>query len=114
MNTMNNDGAIALSPATTALRAGRRQAPATLGKLTAGALAGLALALGYVQVAIIGELAPDLMVFAGLLLLGAGLIGAGLRWAPLAGALLSIYADISRAGALRRVDPSTRWFLADA
>ncbi len=62
---------------------------AALTKLTIGALIGIALALVYVQALLVGAFAPDLSVFAALMLLGAALLTTGWRWTPIVGALLS-------------------------
>jgi hypothetical protein len=70
-------------------RPARRSPLPALGKLTSAAVGGLGLALIYLQAMLIGQLEPPLAIFAGLMLLAAGLTWAGWRWLPLAGALLS-------------------------
>jgi plastocyanin len=64
-----------------------RRAPAAMGKVTAGALAGLAGVLGYAQV-IFGGFDPVISGIALLALAFAGIVAAGWRWAPLLGALV--------------------------
>ncbi|MBC8161303.1 MAG: cupredoxin domain-containing protein [Roseiflexaceae bacterium] len=61
----------------------------SLSRLTMIALVGLALALIYAQLALVRQFDLALTVFAGLMLLGSGLVASGWRWTPLVGALLS-------------------------
>ncbi len=61
---------------------------AALGKLTAVMLAGVALLLTYLQMAIIGEFVPPLAVFALVALVVAAAITAGWRWVPALGTLV--------------------------
>jgi uncharacterized cupredoxin-like copper-binding protein len=78
--------------ATTILPSGhlaRRPLPA-LSIITAAALVCNALTLICAQVGVIRGFNLPLSVFAGLMLLGAGLVATGWRWAPLVGALLSV------------------------
>jgi heme/copper-type cytochrome/quinol oxidase subunit 2 len=89
MSTELNTGAIGANIASALPRTGRHLPLPTLGKLTSAAVGGLGLALIYLQAAIIGQVEPPLAIFAGLMLLVAGLIWGGWRWLPLAGALLS-------------------------
>lgn len=67
-----------------------RKPVAALGKLTIVALIGAALALVYLQVMIIGEMIPPLVVFASLGVIFAGLVAMGYRWTPLLGTLFSV------------------------
>jgi plastocyanin len=59
-----------------------------LGKLTAGALAGVAALLAYAQATIVGGFDPIVSAIAIVPLLAAGAIFAGWRWAPLLGTLI--------------------------
>ncbi|HEY3230215.1 MAG TPA: cupredoxin domain-containing protein [Roseiflexaceae bacterium] len=63
---------------------------AALGKLSVAGLVGLALALIYLQAAMIGTLVPPLAVFTVISLVVTGVVMVGWRWAPLLGALWSI------------------------
>jgi plastocyanin len=63
---------------------------AALGKLTVAGLVGLALALIYLQAAMIGRLVLPLAIFTVISLVVAGVVTVGWRWAPLLGALWSI------------------------
>jgi len=75
-----------------AVRRTRDRMPlAALGKLTVAGLVGLALALIYLQAAMIGRLIPPLAVFTVISLVVAGVVMVGWRWAPLLGALWSIF-----------------------
>jgi uncharacterized cupredoxin-like copper-binding protein len=74
---------------TTVPRTAPHRPLAALSKLTIAALVGIALALVYAQAVLLKHFDPALTVFAGLMLLGAGLIATGWRWTPLVGALLS-------------------------
>jgi plastocyanin len=65
----------------------RRQPLAALGKLTVAALIGLTLLLTYVQVGIFGFM-PPLVIFQLVVLIAAGVVAAGWRWAPLVGTLV--------------------------
>jgi plastocyanin len=69
-----------------------RQPLAALGKLTAAALfgAGLAFALLLLTILLAGAFVLPLLIVAVSLLLVAGIIATGLRWAPLLGALLGL------------------------
>jgi plastocyanin len=60
-----------------------------LTKVTIGGLIGLALALVYVQVVMLGQFELDLTIFAVVMLIVAGINTIGWRWTPLLGALLS-------------------------
>src|SRR5262245_21591926 len=62
-----------------------------LGKLTVAGLVGLALALIYLQAAMIGRLIPPLAIFTVISLVVAGLVVVGWRWVPLLGALWCIF-----------------------
>jgi uncharacterized cupredoxin-like copper-binding protein len=61
-----------------------------LSKLTVAALTGVSLALVYFQAVVVSQFVPDLMVFAAILAIGAGVCATGWRWAPLLGAVLSL------------------------
>src|SRR5262245_12574415 len=74
----------------TVTRTSTRLPLAALGKLTVAGLVGQALALSYLQAAMIGRLIPPLAVFTVISLVVAGVVMAGWRWAPLLGALWSI------------------------
>ncbi len=75
----------------TAVRRTRDRMPLTaLGKLSVAGLVGLAMALIYLQVAMIGTLVPPLAVFTVISLVVTGVVMVGWRWAPLLGALWSI------------------------
>jgi uncharacterized cupredoxin-like copper-binding protein len=78
-----------MNAVSTISRPARLPLPA-LSKLASAAVAGLALALIYVQAMLIGELVPPLAVFAGLMILAATLMATGWRWTPLLGTLLSL------------------------
>jgi hypothetical protein len=69
-----------------------RQPLAALGKLTAAALfgAGLAFATLLLTILLAGAFVLPLLIVAVSLLLVAGIIATGLRWAPLLGALLGL------------------------
>jgi len=70
----------------------RTRLPLTaLDKLTVVGLVGLALALIYLQAAMSGRLIPPLAVFTVISLVVAGVVMVGWRWAPLLGALWSIF-----------------------
>jgi plastocyanin len=66
----------------------RRQPLAALGKLTVAALIGIVLVFTYVQVGIFGFV-PPLALFELVILIAAGVVAAGWRWAPLLGTLVS-------------------------
>jgi plastocyanin len=57
--------------------------------VTIAALIGIALALVYVQALMVGRFELDLTIFAAIMLVVAGVIAIGWRWAPLIGALMS-------------------------
>ncbi|HMQ35620.1 MAG TPA: cupredoxin domain-containing protein [Chloroflexaceae bacterium] len=69
-----------------AVEAPRAPRVSALGKISAAALAGIALAIGYILVAMFGFAAMPAAI-AGVCLLVAGLTLAGLRWAPALGLL---------------------------
>jgi plastocyanin len=81
----------------TATRTHTRAPLAALGKLTVAGLVGLALTLIYLQVAMIGELIPPLAVFTMISLIVAGVVVVGWRWAPLLGALWSVFMIVGNA-----------------
>lgn len=60
-----------------------------LSKTTIGALAGIALAMGYVAASLIGSVDPMTGAMIGLPLVAAALIAAGWRWAPVLGVVVS-------------------------
>jgi plastocyanin len=64
---------------------------AALGKLTIVAVIGLGLGLSYLQAAMIGMIIPPLAVFTVISFVVAGVIVIGWRWAPLLGALWSVF-----------------------
>lgn len=68
-----------------------RKSLAALGRLTVGALVGIALGFVYLQAAIIGLLIPPLTIFAVISLLIAAVVAMGWRWTPLLGALWSAF-----------------------
>jgi plastocyanin len=98
MTHMTKDGVLTMDIATTLARPARRRPLSTLSSITVAALAGMALALAYIQVAIIGEFRPDLSLFAGLMLGAAGLIATRWRWTPLVGAGLSAMVVLANSG----------------
>ncbi|HWQ13723.1 MAG TPA: cupredoxin domain-containing protein [Roseiflexaceae bacterium] len=68
----------------------RTRAPlSALSKTTIGALAGIALVVGYVAAALIKSVDPIAGAVIGLPLLAAGLIATGWRWAPALGVLVT-------------------------
>ncbi|MEN9938265.1 MAG: hypothetical protein RLZZ387_4844 [Chloroflexota bacterium] len=68
----------------------RTRAPlSALSKTTIGALAGIAVTVGYVALSLIGSVDPMTGVMIGLPLLVAGLIAVGWRWAPVLGVVVS-------------------------
>jgi len=69
------------------LQRAQRKPVAALSKLTAGALAGVALVA--LMSLLIGEFIPLVAVIAGLALLFAGMIMVGWRWAPILATVLS-------------------------
>jgi plastocyanin len=79
-------------------RAATRRPLSDLSKLTIASLAGIALALVYVQAIITGQFRMDLTIFAGIMLLVSAVIATGWRWAPLLGALLSIFVVVGNRG----------------
>jgi len=72
---------------TTVPRAVSRQPLSDLSKLSIGSLAGVAVALGYMQAIFQQQFAPDLTAFAGVAIVLGVLVGARRRWAPLVGGL---------------------------
>jgi heme/copper-type cytochrome/quinol oxidase subunit 2 len=66
-----------------------RKPLAALGKLAAGALVGLGMVFGYAQVAF-GGFDPMLTGVAATMLIVAGVVAVGWRWAPALGALLAL------------------------
>lgn len=64
---------------------------AALGKLSVIGVIGIGLALIYLQAAMIGMIIPPLAVFTVISFVIAGVVLAGWRWAPLLGALWSIF-----------------------
>ena len=71
----------------------RRQSLATLGKLTAAALLGAALAFAILLLTIYlatGSIVLPLLIVAGALLVVAGIVATGVRWTPLLGALVGL------------------------
>jgi plastocyanin len=71
---------------------GRARTPlAALGKLTVAGLVGIGLALIYLQAARIGMIIPPLAVFTIISFVVAGVVAVGWRWAPLLGALWSVF-----------------------
>lgn len=64
---------------------------AALGKLTVVGVVGLGLGLIYLQAAMIGMIIPPLAVFSVISFIVAGVVAAGWRWAPLLGALWSVF-----------------------
>ena len=71
---------------------GRARTPlAALGKLTVVGLIGIGLALIYLQAAMIGMIIPPLAVFTVISFVVAGVVAIGWRWAPLLGALWSVF-----------------------
>ncbi len=75
----------------TMIRSSARTPLAALGKLTVAGLIGIGLALIYLQVALIGMVIPPLAVFTGISLVVASVVAVGWRWAPLLGALWSVF-----------------------
>lgn len=71
-----------------ATRTARRTPLSGLGKLTAGALAGVAALLGYLQVGLFGGFDPMISGIAAAALIMAGVVAIGWRWAPLLGTLV--------------------------
>ena len=74
---------------TTQPQACKRQPLATMGKLTIGALVGIAAMLGYAQT-LFGGFDPVMTGFAVVFLVVAGVIAVGWRWAPALGALMAL------------------------
>jgi uncharacterized cupredoxin-like copper-binding protein len=66
-----------------------RKPPAALGKLAAGALVGLGMAFGYAQV-VFGGFDPMMTGIAVVMLIAAGVVAIGWRWAPALGAVLAL------------------------
>src|SRR5262249_32382663 len=66
-----------------------RKPLAALGKLTVGALIGLGLLFGYVQT-LVGGFDPMLTGGAVAMLIVAGVVATGWRWAPALGALIGL------------------------
>jgi heme/copper-type cytochrome/quinol oxidase subunit 2 len=66
-----------------------RKPLAMLGKLTTGALVGLGIVFGYAQI-VFGEFDPMLTGVAAAMLIVAGVVAVGWRWAPALGALLAL------------------------
>ncbi|HET9222444.1 MAG TPA: hypothetical protein VFO07_08070, partial [Roseiflexaceae bacterium] len=66
--------------------------------VTIAALIGLALALVYVQTMMIGRFELDLTIFSAIMLIVAGVIAIGWRWAPLLGALMSSLVVVANSG----------------
>jgi plastocyanin len=64
---------------------------AALGKLAALGVVGIGLALIYLQAAMIGMIIPPLAVFTVLSFVVAGIVVVGWRWAPLLGAIWSVF-----------------------
>jgi hypothetical protein len=64
---------------------------AALGKLTVVGVVGIGLALIYLQAAMIGMIIPPLAVFTVISFVIAGVVAVGWRWAPLLGALWSVF-----------------------
>jgi plastocyanin len=75
----------------TMTRSRARTPLAALGKLTVVGLIGIGLALIYLQAAMIGMIIPPLAVFTVISFVVAGVVAAGWRWAPLLGALWSVF-----------------------
>ena len=89
MSTELNTGAFGADIAPTLSGPAHHLALSSLSKLASAAIGGLALALIYLQAAIIGQAEAPLAIFASLMLLAAGLMWIGWRWLPLVGTLLS-------------------------
>jgi uncharacterized cupredoxin-like copper-binding protein len=70
-------------------RARARKPLAALGKLAAGALVGLGIVFGYAQI-VFGGFDPMLAGVAAAMLVVAGVVAIGWRWAPALGALLAL------------------------
>ncbi|MFL5803023.1 MAG: cupredoxin domain-containing protein [Roseiflexaceae bacterium] len=89
-----------------------RQPLAALGKLTIGALVGVALAVVYVMAALLGEVNPMGLAFSTLPLIAAGVMLAGWRWAPLLGVLVAglMLAMIVPIAGFALADPSSPMF----
>src|SRR5262245_32082300 len=66
-----------------------RRPLAALGKLTAGALVGLGMVFGYAQT-LFGGFDPTLTGVATAMLIVAGVVAIGWRWAPALGAVLAL------------------------
>ena len=89
-----------------------RQPIAALGKLTIGALVGVALSVVYVMAALLGEVNPMGLAFSTLPLVAAGAMLVGWRWSPLLGVLIAglILAMIVPIAAFALSDPSSPMF----
>lgn len=69
----------------------RKRAPASaLGKITAATMVIMSAMLVYLMVAIIGQVIPPLVVFAGVGLALAAFIATGVRWAPAPAAVVAV------------------------
>jgi plastocyanin len=75
----------------TVTRSRTRTPLAALGKLTVVGLVGIGLSLIYLQAVRIGMIIPPLAVFTVISFVIAGVVWAGWRWAPLLGALWSVF-----------------------
>jgi plastocyanin len=88
--------------ATTTTRIARRPL-AGLGRLTVGALIGVALLIAGFMALAIGEFEPILAGIAAVPLIAAGVVALGWRWAPLLGALLFALLSLLMVGGVREV-----------